>query len=188
MYKEKVGTTNSSSIKQGWEPKELCNLPGSQRSHKWSSPTPESSLLSVPTFPFCILYSEFLSSSPHISPNPQTIGCSSLLGIPQESLGNIHTVYNGLVWHDFKLKKKKAWEMPFGKGAPGNEQWKHGGVVFSNPFPSLQGRVTLAPFFETWHEPLCSTRCVVACTFPLPCQKNAVTCFRNQVYPHGQME
>lgn len=133
MYKEKVGTTNSSSIKQGWEPKELCYLPGSQRFHKWSSPTPESSLLSVPTFPFCILCSEFLSSSPHISPNPQTIGCSSLLGIPQESLGNIHTVYNGLVWHDFKLKKKKSvgdafWKRSTWKWAV--EAWR-GGVLKS---------------------------------------------------------
>lgn len=75
--------------------------------------------------------------------------------------------------------------MPFEKGAPGNEQWKHGGVVFSNPFPSLQGRVTLAPFFETQHEPLCSTRCVVACTFPLPCQKNAVTRFSVPSWPNG---
>lgn len=62
-------------------------------------------------------------------------------------MGNIHALQNGLVWHEFKLNKKKAWEMPFGKGAPGNDEREHGGVVLLSPFPGLQGRVTLAPFF-----------------------------------------
>lgn len=35
--------------------------------------------------------------------------------------------------------------MPFGKGAPGNEQWEHGGMMLPSPFPGLQGRVIHVP-------------------------------------------